>query len=511
MLCPYLPLLSLLTSLLACGGPPAADQAEAPPPVFVRGGYVLPADAEGGTEGTELPDGRRLVLGEHPEAPRVSSCVPLFHVDLGDVSAGVARGGAAPDTAVAFSHDGRWLAVGTALGEVLVVDAHAGTVRARRTLAEALVRTVRWSADDATLLVGEQSPDANLYALSPDDLHTVATLRLADHVQTSAPPPADDLYGVYTLPGVYALEPMGDEWLVSGVHGWNTDEGRKNQSRLLRVELAGDRFETVAAWPPQGAADAVFGGVAVGGKRVAVAIRRSAEGPAPKGLPVDGVQVLDDRLVPQRVVRYPVLEPHFDSVFVWEALALVGQTVFAGMGDGRVAMDRPGTREVLEVGSPVMAGDVPVVASIGHLKAAGDEVYVVTARSNIPWGVERPEARPPSAHPGENRLWAWSTETGTLEPRFAFGSEHDLAGLTVRGRQAIVGAGPRQTDERTDLFGVLAFDLDDADAPLRAICRTEGPVFWRHDLADDGRIAAVEVPWRQGEEVRGAYRLTVLR
>jgi len=59
---------------------------------------------------------------------------------------------------------------------------------------------------------------------------------------------------------------------------------------------------------------------------------------------------------------------------------------------------------------------------------------------------------------------------------------------------------------------MLAFDLDaDGDDPLSAVCPTEGPVFWRHDLAADGRIAAIEIPYRADDAVRGAYRLTVMR
>ena len=497
----------LLLLLLACIESPSAP-AEVPP-VFVRGGKVLPAGSE--VEGVVLPDGRVLAPLDGDEAPEVAACVPLFQVELGDVSSGVARGGAAPDTVVAFSPDGALVAVGTALGEVWVVDGHSGEVRARRTLPEALVRTLRWADDGARLFVGEQSPDALLHALDPADLHTLGSLRLADFVESSAPPPADDLYGVYTLPAAYAIEGLaGGDLLVSAVHGWNTDEGRRNRSQLVRLRVLDDGFEVVARWP-QAAADAVFGGVSVDGRRVAVAIRRSADGPDPAGLPVDGVQVLDDRLVPQRAVRYPVLAPHFDSVFVWEALALRGSTVFAGMGDGRVTMDRPGQRVVLDVGSPQLSGDVPIAASIGHLATAGALVLAVTARTSIPWGVERPEMRPPSAHPGENRLWAWSTEEGKLVPHYAFGAGYDMAGLTVHGTQAIVGAGPRQTDERTDMFGVLAFDFERPEAPLAAVCHTESPVFWRHALAADGRIAAIEVPYLAGEEVRGAYRLTVLR
>jgi len=497
---------------LGCAGaPPVEPEPEAPAVVHVRGGVVVDEEVEG----TALPDGRTLVLGVRDDAPDVAECVTLFSVDLGDATSWVARGGSAPDTAVAFSPDGSKVAVGTFQGLVLVADAWTGEVVARRTLPEALIRLVHWLPDGSALVVGEQSPDANLLALDPADLHTVASMRLADEVHSSPPPPGDDAYGVYTLPAAYDVHDLpGGDLLVSAVHGWNTADGRRNASRLLRLRPEGEGFTIVAGWPASGPADAVFGGVAVDPveKRVAVAVRRSADGAPPADLPVDGVQVLDDRLVAQRAVRYPVLAPHFDSVFVWEALGLRGHAVVAGMGDGRVAVDRPGVRHIEPVGAPVISGDVPIAASVGYLDVVGDLVVAVTNRTNIPYGVERPNLRPPAAHPGENRLWGWRMEGTGLELAFAFGGPYDLQGLSVAGRQAVVGAGPRQTDERTDLFGMLAFDLDaDGDDPLVAVCPTESPVFWRHALSADGRIAAIEIPHRMGDEVRGSYRLTVMR
>ena len=483
---------------------PVAVEAEPPEPVVhVRGGVVR---ASG--QGRRLADGRVLVDGAAPDAPQVASCVPLFSADLGDASATVARGGESPDADVAFSPDGAWVAVGTALGEVAVFDAWTGAERARRRFDEAVVKRVRWSADGALLFAAEQSPDAMLRALVPEDLSERAALRLADDVESSAPPPGD-LYGVYTLPAGQVLEDVGGDLLVSAVHGWDTERGRRNRSRLLRLRVDGDQFVRVAEWPAAGAADAVFGGVAVDGDRVAVAIRRSAAGPAPSDLPIDGVQVLDERLKPLRSARIPALMPYFSDVFIWDALALDGQTVFAGLGDGRVIADRPGHRHVEPVGAPVLAGDVPIAASVGHLAADAGVVVAITSRTNIPFGAASPELRPPQAHPAENALHAWRVEGTSLVPAYTWRGAHDLQGLTLGARELVVGAGPRQTDARTDLFGALVFDR--VDGRLTAVCETAAPVFFRHALAADGRVAVVEVPYRAGDSVAGAYRLTVLR
>ena len=83
------------------------------------------------------------------------------------------------------------------------------------------------------------------------------------------------------------------------------------------------------------------------------------------------------------------------------------------------------------------------------------------------------------------------------------------------GRRLVVGAGIRSTDERRDLFGALVFRLDGQGAGrerLEVTCSTSSPVFFRHTVVDDGRVAVSEVPWKLDDgAVAGAYRVTVLR
>ena len=504
----------ILALLVACTADPP------PPPTFVRDGVVLAGDGAGRV----LPDGRRLV--RHPWspgetvsvagnaiAPTTADCVPLFHVPLGDVARGIAAGGGAPDTALAFSPDGAWLAIGTQRGEVLVVDGWTGAVRWRRTLAESLVKQVAWSPDGTRLYAAEQSPDAFVHALDPTTGTTRHQLRLADHVQTSAPPPGDDLYGVYTLPAAYGLEVLADgDLVIAATHGWNDREGvRRNQARVLRT---GPTLQIRSAWPADGAADAVILSMAAEADGVAVSLRRSAEGPAPEGLPIDGVLVLSAALEPRRAERFEPLEPWFHDTFVWHALALDGDRVVAGLGDGRVFDRAPGADRTHPLATPIEVGDgIPVVASIGFLAVADHRVHAVTNVTNIPWGSADPSLEPPDAHPGANTLWALDRDGESLALAWTWRGPHRLTGLHLDDRWVTVGAGARQ-DARTDLFGALVFDRTGAGSGaerLRAACRTEAPVFFRMDSADDGRVAVTEHPWADGDRVRGAYRATVFR
>lgn len=521
--------------------------------IFVRHGVIVSpgkaVSSEPGSERGHRVGGERVLIerdwtpgeqvtvaGVSARAPRLPECVPLFSVELGDVSRWIAMGGTAPDTALAWSPSADRLAVGSYLGEVRVLDGWTGEVLARRKLSETLVKAVAWSSDGRTLYAGEQSPDAFVRALDPVTLADRWKVRLADIVGTSPAPTGEDLYGVYALPGAYGLVVLPDgDLLVAAVHGWSTHEGRRNRSQLLRIRDGRIR----ARWPAQ-PADATFWHprVTEDGGLVAVPVGRSADGPAPSDLPIGGVGVLrldEDgfRLVAAHTI--PPLAPWFKSTFIWEAIDLTDQVVLMGTGDGRVRVDPvAGGEPVLSLttGAPVMAGDVPIVASVGSgflhrsldrasaalqgARAAHSwEAVFATSGTNIPYGAAAPDLRPPSTHPNENAIWDYGLDG---ELRWTWRGEQRIQGLSPGpdGRTLVVGAGDRVSDQRRDLYGALVFDLGgperSGDARLVAFCPTEGPVFFRQAPSRDGRIAVAEHPYRTADgSVEGQYQVTVLR
>ena len=506
--------------LTACADPPPPVE-----PIFVRGGLILPDRGPG----QPLSEGRRFVKADwRPGAtygledrdlptPATPACVPLFSVDLGDVSRLIAAGGESPDTALAWSPDGGRLAIGSFRGEVLIVDGWTGAVLARRTLSETMVKAVAWSHDGQTLYAGEQSPDALLRALDPVTLADRWTFRFADRLESSAPPPGEDLYGVYSLPAIYGLFTLPDGGLIAaGAHGWQVDGQRKNRAQVVHL---GPDGEVRAAWPAQ-PADATLWHPQLHEKEglVSVAVGRSADGPAPADLPINGVQLLAlPELRPVAAATLPPLAPHFRETFLWESFDLRGDRLLMATGDGRVrtmtwADSTP--QHTLDVGLPQMAGEVPIAASIGHAAFVGPFTLAITSGTNIPYGAADPALRPPSAHPNENTLWAWQAD-GTLA--FSYQGAAQLQGMTPSPDEQtlVVGAGPRQRDERGDLFGALVFDLGgearSGEARLITRCPTAGPVFFRQAVRSDGRIAVSESPWRKGDQVLGAYTVTVFR
>lgn len=477
--------------LLAC----TPDAPPPPDPVAVRTGWIA-------HEGeVALGGGRFFTEKELARRPRVAACVEIGSTGLGDVRRLIAAGIPAPDTDLAFSPDGRWLAIGSYLGEVVVADGWTGEVRVRRTLAESAVKRVAWSPDGSTLYAAEQSVDGMVRALDPATLADRATFRMADALQSSAPPAPDDLYGLYTLPGAYALEVLADgDLILVGAHGWNAAEGRRNASQVWRLSPT---LQVKAEWPEQ-PADATFLAATVDEGRVAVAVSRSSPGDPPADLGVGGVALLSEALKLERTVVPPALQPWFDRAFVWQAIGLAGERLTLGLGDGRVV-----GATTRNLGTPVLAGDVPIAATIGTLVDSGETVYTVTSGTSIPYGSARPEAQPPEPHPAENTVFALDPQT--LETRWSWRGEEALHGLTWGDPWLAVGVGPRAGDDPSR-HGLVVFDTrlqGTGEKRIAASCSTGQPVFWRAAFARDGRVAVATFPAKRGESVEGSYRAQI--
>lgn len=489
----------MILLLLACAGEP-------PAPVdvrFVRGGVVK----DGAFEARPWAPGETV---DGVVAPLLPECVPTVSVELEDMDRLAAMAAPNPAAALAFSPDGKWLAIGSDAGSLRVVDTDTGAVRAQRSVAEGAVKQVAWAADGGTLYVGAQSPDAELLAVDPATLATRWQHRLADELETSALPPADDVYGLYSLPAVFSIRVLaGGDLLVAGSHGWTTAEGtRNNRARLYRYGPDGTRR---AAWPPNGPADAVLLHPAVSGDRALVGVGRSADGPPPTDVPVNGVAAIDlATMTTAWEHRFEVLAPYFTNVYLWEAVGISPTLAMAGMGDGRAFLFGPdgALLHTLTPGVPVLAQGVPIAAGVGFGTVVDDTAYLLTTSTNIPWGSADPMARPPSAHPAQHTLHAVGADGVT---KWAWQGEHAVQGVVPSpdGALLLVGAAERATDTRRDLYGALLFDR--ATGKLLTRCATEGPAYFRPVWSPDGRLAVAEAPFLHDGAVHGAYRVTIFR
>ena len=457
-------------------------------------------------------------------APHAPECRSQLVIPLEDRRADAEQGAPPAGAALAFSPDSTTLAIGSVEGAIKVVRVPSGAVVAEKQLAEGSVKQVAFSPDGKTLYVGEQSPDAYVYALDPATLTERWKLRLADDIESSSLPADDTMYGRFSLPGAYAIKVLRDgRVLVAGAHGWVTEEGRQNRARLYVLSAAGERL---AAYPSAGAADAIFlfpsvfepvvesGDVSGGASGdVLVGVARSAEGPAPDGLPVGGLLNLSSSDLSMRwSTVFPPLTPWFKGVFFWEAVVRGPGFAFAGLGDGRgFLLDGAGQSvAALQPGIPVLTGGVPIGVGVGFATANPDGIWYLTTSTNIPWGSADPAARPPSAHPAENTVHAVKPD-GT--PRWDRQLREAVAGVVLSpdGSELLVAAGPRDSDTRTDLFGAVV--LDAATGKTITTCSTAAPTDFRPVFAPDGGwIAVSEAPFKTVDgSIAGAYQVTVFR
>jgi hypothetical protein len=502
--------------------------------VFVRDGIIAPGSAE---SGRSVGSDRRLVetpwiagsthtiAGITGQAPVRPECVSLFHVPLTDVSRLAASGGVAPDSVVAFSPSGDRLAVGSYQGDVVVVDGWTGREIARTVLPEAVVKRVVWSSDGRTLYVGEQSPDGEVHAMAADTLEIVWSFRSADHVGSSPLPEGEDRYAIFEMPGIYTLRVLGSGDIIAvAVHGWNQPDGsRKNASQVFQLSSSGDILKR---WPQQAVSATFLHSViheAEDGGTMLMNVGRSADGPAPKGVLAGSLGLFDlGRFEMVSVATLDPLGPWFKSTDLWHAMDVhPTMGLFVGIGDGRAMLKGTlpphETVRVVKAGTPIMAGKVPISASVGFGGFYGDTLMYTTSDTNIPWGAAVPELRPPSHHPRANGLWVTDAKG---DPLWSWQGDIRVQGLSAspNGTVGMIGGGYRSDSGEPSTYGAVLFDLKNpgdgrtGNERRLSTCATPLPVYFVHQVLDDGRVAVVEFPVPDGQGgVRGSYRATVLR
>ncbi len=439
--------------------------------------------------------------------------------ELEDVSF-YARAGHFPDAFLSFSPEEKYLAVGTFLGRLLLLETETGNLVWKKKFPEAMVKRVRFSRDGKTLYVGEQSPDGFIYAFDLETKRELWRFRLADDLLSGEPPEKGDVYGIYRQPGCYRLLvlPNGD-LLVLGVHSW-FDRKKKTWRRLSRLWRLTPQGDVRWAWPARGPAPLtlIYADTDQEARLIGL-VSTIPSDEVPEDYPLSsGTFYLLDAQAGKERWRYviPPLKPYFDRVSVWESVALSpdGQWALVGTSDGRAIffnLERQQVAKVLPLGAPVLIGGLPVSAHVSYgLFSPGGEALVVTGSSNIPYGMPLAVNRPAGPHPQANTLFALRPPGQIL---WRFGIDFRFQGLTTDegGNWLAVAAGAaRKGLEKNHQFGVFLFDL--RKGTFYTYYPTEGPCFFHLALSPQGRfLAVVETPYLSEQEtLHGHYRLHVL-
>lgn len=480
-------------------------------------GWPIPAGA------TSLPATCR-----RPESGPDDVILPyvLGKVLLGDV-AYLTRGGGEPDTCVRFSPDGRRLAVGTFLGRIEVLDVYAGKTLWRARIAEGMVKQIEFSPDGDRVYYGEQSVDGFVYGADARTGEVAWRFRLADDLETSAPPARESLYGVYQLPGCYRLRALaGGDLLVLGLHTWGDHTAIDSMTRLARVYRLGPDGAVRWRFPGEGPMplSLVYLDADGAGRRVAV-LAGAAAGNTPDGCPYKpgSLYVLDGRtgaLVGGHT--FEPLEPYFARASFWKSVSVDprGKLASVGLNDGRTFLfdlDRVEPQQTFRFGTPIVISKVPVsaLATYTHLAADG-MAYFQTGSSSVPYASSaRHAVAPPGPHPMANTLHAVGPD-GRVRWRYRSGHEYQGFWTSADGRWLATCV--KRDDPRIGRdAGAMLFDTHrpgGGSAKLVYYARVEGLTFFQADLAPDGSaFAFVEIPYQDPTTAMlvGTYQVHVVR
>lgn len=485
----------------------------------------------------------RFQIGDEPQitlrSPQAPAPYLVRTIPLEDASAAASAGagaatGSPPDSIVRFSPDNRRLAIGTLAGHLRVVDIFTGRLLHHERITEGQIKQLAWSPDGRQLYVGEQSPDAFLFALTaPEDpaaegAFTLAwSVRLADQIETSRLP-AGDRYGVYSLPAVHDLKVADDGRLfVVGLHSWSQSNRATVRSQVFSFAENGAELWRFPAERPLPLTIAHAAIDAAGTKVAFLANRPLTLHDGIRGLG-DDLFVLDATTGKVTVQhRLKPLEPHFDRVEAWDSVALSadGTRLALGLADGRGLIfslngDELEPLKTLELSTPILVGGIPVAAACSYTRCFGDTIYFETQNTHIPFGNPQAANQAPAPHRGANTLSAFDLD-GNLRWRyrgpFALSGVWSSRGSDGKASRWLMATcrelpGAREPGQ----FGFLLFDLarpGGGSDKLVYYYATDGPVIFSADISADGRwIAVTEVPapTLDGFDLYGTHQVHVV-
>ncbi len=463
-----------------------------------------------------------------PDSQPGDTVVPycIRKVALGDVSL-YAKGGLQADTCVSFSPDSRLIAAGTFLGDIRVLDIYSGKVLWGKKIPEGMVKKIVFSRDGKTVIYGEQSPDGFVYAAETKTGKEIWRFRLANDLESSAPPEKGDVWGIYKLPGCHRLIALDNgDVLVLGIHAWGDwAEGGSiaRRSRIYRLTSDG---QLRWAFPAQGAARLSFPYIDAdpAGDRIAVLIGEGSHDKSKTNPLIDGSLYCLDGKTGLEIGHYQFepLKPYFDKVFFWHSVSVApdGRRISIGLGDGRAFIMDAETVVPLykyDFGTPIQIGDLPVSAFTTYTHIASDRtVYFQTGNSNVPSGAGAGQmTQPPGPHPNAHTIHAVG-EDGTILWRFRSGAQHQNFWTSADGRW-VFSSTQKDNPQTGRSAGAVLFDTTRPGGGREKFVYyypIEGRSFFQADCSPDGAVLAlVETPYQDSEtgQIIGSYRLHLIR
>ncbi len=459
----------------------------------------------------------------------------------------------AQPTTVAFSADGKHVAIATDAGHLAIVAALTGELVWKTRISEGYVKHIAFSTESpdsvpSRLYIGEQAADGFIYAYAIStsqekppstaarepgpreekrDYQQLWKYRTADDIETSTPQDAGSIYAWVQYPGPSRMLTLSDgDVLVASVHSWTKDNVPVKKSQLYRFD--GETGTVKWKWPSDGALPKVLRWFDVSADGKTLALVADASGKGNGSLVVIDVETGTERWH----ATFEPLKPYFEGVTFWRGVSITpdGRFINVTTDDGRAFIfdaeariqnaptEKENESEPLwhqNLATPLEVSGVPIIATSGTIGATDAAALFVTGTTYIPYHLQKGAQRPPTAHPNGMTLFAYSWEG---EKVWQWQLENMPQGLRIdaAGRYAVLAVSKRSQNPNESLHGVSLFDLEAEGGGLAKYLytyRTEGqlPYDTLAISADGTFIAVVEVPLVLPDEtVRGKNRVHIL-
>ncbi len=449
-----------------------------------------------------------------------------YRIKLGDVSF-YARAGHFTDAFMRFSPNGKFLAIGTFLGRIIVLNAKTGHILWKHRIFEGMIKKIGFSPDSKTIYYGEQSPDGFIYAADTKTGHIKWQFSMAKYLKRGIPATKGDIYGIYREPGCYRLKVLKNgNILVLGIHSW-PDHKKGYWRRLSMIWLLSSKGQVIWKWPKNKPIELslYYADADPNGNYVAtVAILPSDKLPPNYPYTPGTIYVLDGK-TGKEVAHYKMkpLRPYYHSVSIWESVAVdpLDKFVVVGTSDGRGFIFDLKTLhpiKILHLATPIIIGGIPVAATATYVHITSNRtIFFQTSSSSIPYGLPVQANQPAGPHPNAQTIFAVSPKGKIL---WRFHAPFKFQGFASDGHSKILatvaGAASKMVSERkTNQFGIFVFNLKEKGGGIQKFLGyfpTIAPLFFHLAVSPDAHlIAACETPYINEEErLVGTYQVDVI-